>query len=484
MDQNSPYTPYTQQPPPAPDSQHVPGVPLSDTSSRPLPPAPPPRPTRKRLVLVTSVIIIGLLAASAGIFLWHPWRQSTTVPSQASSSAQASLGSPVIDTASLGAAYDDFYKNGIKDFAPDKKDQTLQAYAALTDGFTLDDTFQKDQTNLLLSLGVAWLAAQDSARTSAYRSEMFLLMSPHLSALPSGITDDQFEPQSSQADKQVLAVFQKYQDTAATSQLKKTLSSSNVLSTVANNLHLPNTDDLSRVHIMVMNFNASDNQAFAQEHNMYGARPTMWAELVGNEPYILLTRDYAQSFIDEPNGIAMYKIEHELVHTQGLFVRGELGRSIEERRAELFSGDHSSYYDVKQLFIYTQVFSGIDMYSLLQQHPTDPNGFYLNLYSTMGVAMANQVVATWPSAFLNQPSAPVKATLTVSGGLNGVIDTAIARGKSDQTAVDKRMEERVQKLMSVFGSKDRVLRDVQNNLGEAYGMPSAATAVETYLNSH
>lgn len=217
---------------------------------------------------------------------------------------------------------------------------------------------------------------------------------------------------------------------------------------------------------------------------MFGAMPTMWVQSVDDTVYLVATKDYAQDFISQPFGDVRYSVIHELVHTQKPFIVGDLGRNIEERRAELLSGDKSAYYDAKQLFIYLRVFSGSDFLSLLNDNPTDSASFILNTYRILGVDGGNALITSAPGAFLIKPSGAVIETQKVFGGADGAIQAAISIGDKDGQSMSERMNERYGKLISVFKSKTEVLEDLDDNLGRAYKMPSAASQMKSYISKN
>jgi hypothetical protein len=210
----------------------------------------------------------------------------------------------------------------------------------------------------------------------------------------------------------------------------------------------------------------------------------MWVESVGDTTYLILTKNYAEDFIANPSGKERHSVLHEMVHAQHAFIRGDLGRSVEERRAELFSGDLSAYYDAKQLFVYTEIFSGYSPLSDLQAHSIDSDDFYIQLYANLGVDGANAFITSNPSAFLSDPSTAVKKAQDAFGGMDAVIKIAIQKGSLDQAAMNDRMRVRSEKLLSIFKSKQAVIDDLTDNLADTYGMPSAADAMKRYVQEH
>lgn len=446
---------------------------------------PPEKPSNKRLlIIVTALLSIVLLGTIIGgiYFLTRSTSKQPSLPIASNSAKQTKTS---IDTSSLSSAYDDFYKSGVKEFTPGMKQKTLDGVKKLTTGFSIKSDFFKDTPSSLIALGIARLYTDDLSHEVGYRNQMYLLASTSITELPSGITDEYFTADK-QTDTDTLNIFSKYTDTDTTKRFNDALSSSGVSAEVSKNLGLASTTDLTPYTAIVMNFDSGSDQqkTFAKEHYMFGADPRMWVEGVGSKAYILLPKNYAQGFIDNPQGNERSVISHELVHTQNAFVRGGLGRSIEERRAEYFSGDHSAYFDAKQLFIYTEVFSGVSLNDLLKQHPVDPAGFYTSMYAKLGLVAADKITTSMPSAFLGQPSTAVKNTVALDDNMNGAIQAVITLGKKDQATMDKRMADRVAFLLTVFKTKQKILSDIDNNLSQNYGMPAAAKEMTDYINSH
>lgn len=402
---------------------------------------------------------------------------------QKSTKSYEDLSASTISTKNLSEAYDSFSNAGIVEFTPDAKIATLNKIASLTKGFSIDDKFYEQPANMLLTLSIGYLSSQDQNNDEAYRNEMYLLMSTFMESVPEGITDEYFR-NAEPADK-TLAVFSKYTDTDLTPKMEEALKNANVEKEIATNLGVEQSQ-IKPYTPIVFNFDTNDatQQQFSSEHYMFGAYPKMWVEEIDNKIYILFTKEYAKSFIADQNGSGRTSILHELVHSQQSFVKGELGRTIEERRAELFSGDKSAYYDAKQLFIYLEVFSGDSILSMLEQSPANPDDFYLLLFKELGVSISNKLVASWPNVYLGSPSTAVKKVVELTGGMDGVIKDSILIGKKDWTAVESRMKARTDKLLSVFSTKEKVLSDLQYSLGEGYSMPSAAAEMKKYIESN
>lgn len=435
--------------------------------------------THKKL-LVIIVIVVGVIIGGFAVYA----RLNSTITKEAQNTpAQYSTVSDV-DLSSLGSAYDNYRSAGVADFSVDKKTATLQAFTSLSHGFSLSPKFFEDSSAVLIGLGIAHGSLDHTSQSEGYRNGLYLLSTNYLSSVPDGIVDEYFVSPATN-ESTTPAVLAQYTDQAVSAQLNAVLQSNDLNSEIIKNLRLPSNARLAAFTPLVMNFetNSAEQDAFGDKHYMFGAHPKMWVESVGDTVYLIMTKNYAEDFIANPSGDGRHTVLHEIIHTQHVFVRGDLGRSIEERRAELFSGDLSAYYDAKQLFIYTDVFSGFSPLQDLQTHAIDSDSFYTQLYSKLGVEGANAFVTSNPSAFLSEPSTAVKKVQEAFGGMDAAIKIAIQKGSPDSAAMNDRIRARSDKLLSILKSKQAVIDDLTNNLADVYGMPSAADVMKQYIQT-
>ncbi len=448
----------------------------------PMIPEPKPKRNKSKIIVLLVVITLVIVAIPIAFFLLGKSKDDTSKTESANSNTeQHDNGLALKVPHDFDQRYDFFREAGVKEFTTSDKDKTLSAVSELLSGFELDQAFWDDESSSLIALGIGSIFKNDSQNRDTYRKEMYLFAKPHLKKLPSGIKDDSF--QSADEDDTALKVINKYTDQQLTSEVKNTITSSGVVDDLNNKLDEGYKKDVQSVNVVVMDFNSYDSRqkSFAKEHYMYGVSPKMWVESFGDQIYILMTKEYAQSFIENPRGSERSSIVHELVHSYNPFNRGELGRSVEERRAELLSGDKSAYYDAKQMFIYLTVFSGYDATSLLEGTSSSPINFYTTLYKDLGVKLANNIVASWPSVFLGEaqsPSAEVNGTI---GGYDNIIKQAVVIGDKDKSAKDKRIADRYKKLLTILKTKDRVIEDLEYNLADSYKMPTAAQLMKSAI---
>lgn len=437
----------------------------------------PNKATRKTLLVAVAGIGSVVIILTAFCITWFiltaskPLTKENTQPS-------ATSDRPAPHSANFEQAYARVSaKYTIPAFANSEKTKLLSAYDELSDGFVLTTSALDDDTTVLHALGIASLYSKDSGNKDRYRTELYLLLTAKLTALPSGISDSLFEGTDPQ---KAITVLKKYQDESLSKQVEQSPTVQTVLNTTVTQLKLSSKADLSPYTIIAFDFENTDPQfsELTKEHSLYGARPRMWAEELGGTIYIMMFKSYAKDVI---NGIPG-SLPHEFIHGQSAFVRGEAGRMIEERRAELFSGDRSAYYDAKQLVIYLNVFAGIDIYSFLQANPTDSAKLYAMLYKELGVSGTNALVFSWPTVYGGSDSKALESIYKLNNQ-DVALKQALAIGKKNPQALDTRVKQRYDKLLSVLGSKDKVVSDLTDNLDQTYRMPTAASYMINYTKS-
>lgn len=446
------------------------------------PPPPPPEAvvhpagssSSKKPIIIVAITVLALALIGGGAWLFIQSRKKPVV-------VQTTPIPTAIPSASndISSAYDRITSYNIDDFSPSNKQKLVDKYNDLAHDFELEPN-SFDNTTTLLALGVASLYDKDPTNKDRYRTELYLLLSWHLKSLPSGITDDTFEPPSNSADG--LKTLQSFKDDNLTQQVNSSMGLQKALDNAVSALKLKSRTDLSPYEIIAFNFDTADKKfdELTAKYPLFGARPQMWTASFDGKEYIMMFKSYAQEVIDDkPNSLA-----HEFIHAQSAFVEGETGRMVEERRAELFSGDKSSYFDAKQLFIYAGVLSGTDFLDLLQQHPTSSADFYAEVYKKIGVTGTNALAFSWPNAYARATSKAFQAIYQLD--LQDVVmKETLKIGQKDSGGLKDRTESRYQTLMKVFGNdKSKVINDLKNNLGDSYGMPTASQYMIDFVNNH
>lgn len=439
----------------------------------------PPKPSRKSLLI--AVVSLGSVAIVLVAFGTTWFILMANKPQQKTDTRTSDQNNT--STAPHSANFEQAYtrvntKYNVPAFGATEKSTLLAAYDELSEGFALTSKALDDDTTTLHALGIASLYSKDRSNKDRYRTELYLLLNTSLTSLPSGISDSLFEGTNS---AQTVSILKKYQDEPLSKQVEQSSTLQAVLSNTVTQLKLGSKADLAPYTIIAFNFENTDPQftQLTKEHTLYGARPKMWTEELDGRIYIMMFKSYAKDVINGVPG----SLPHEFIHGQSAFVRGEAGRMIEERRAEQFSGDHSAYYDAKQLVIYINVFAGIDIYSLLAQNPTDSAKLYATLYEKLGVIGTNALAFSWPNAYGGTDSKALSMIYALNGQ-DTALKQALIIGQKDPTALESRVKQRYEKLLSVLGSKDKVVADLNNNLDQAYRMPSAAKHMIDYIKSH
>lgn len=435
----------------------------------------PSKPDRKaiRILLITlgSIAIVGL--AFYGTWLLLAANTPHTTQKHQNQAKTRSINTSAPHSANFEQAYARVSsKYNIAAFS--EKTKLLTAYDDLSDGFSITGSPLHDDTMVLHALGIAAMYTQDTGQRDRYRSELYLLLAGHLASLPSGITDNTFEIPD---DQKSINVLKKFQDTDLTNRVEQSSALQQVLTATVIQLKLGSKNKLSPYKIIAFGFDNTDAKfdELIKEHSLYGARPKMWAENLNGTVYIMMFKSYANQVVNGEHT----SLPHEFIHAQSAFVRGETGRMIEERRAELFSGDTSAYYDAKQLVIYLNVFSGIDIYLLLQANPTDSAKLYAKLYKDLGVKGTNAIVFSWPNIYQNSGSQALDKIYSLNNQ-DVALQEALTLGKKDGGALEKRVSQRYQKLLAVFKSNDKVVSDLSGNLDQVYRMPTAANYMKDY----
>ncbi len=451
-----------------------------DTSTTP-PPSPPEvvvhpagsSSSKKPIIIVAIAVLVLVLIGGGAWFLIQSHKKPAVVQP---TPTPATISSASND---ISSAYDRITSYNIDDFSAGNKQKLVDKYNDLTHDFELEPN-SFDDTTTLLALGVASLYDKDPTNKDRYRTELYLLLSWHLKSLPSGITDDTFEPSGNSVN--TLKTLQSFKDDNLTQRVMSSMGLQKALNNAVSVLKLKSQTDLSPYEIIAYNFDTDDKKfdELTAKYPLFGAEPKMWTASLDGKEYIMMFKSYAQEVIDDqPNSLA-----HEFIHAQSAFVEGETGRMVEERRAELFSGNKSAYFDAKQLFIYAGVLSGTDFLDLLRQHPTSSADFCAEVYKKIGVAGTNALAFSWPNAYAGTSSKAMQTIYRLD--LQDVLmKETLKIGQKDSAGLKDRVESRYQTLMKVFGNdKSRVIDDLKNNLGGSYGMPTASQYMIDFVNNH
>jgi hypothetical protein len=133
--------------------------------------------------------------------------------------------------------------------------------------------------------------------------------------------------------------------------------------------------------------------------------------------------------------------EHEYTHTQGglnLDASISFGMSLEERRAEFFSGDKNGYQDIKGSLMDISAISGIKFIDDMENKIKGGSAaeLYTNIAEQIGLDSMLELIIVPPKAYISE-SRPLQAeAANYLGGLDGVTERIynrlIAQGKQGE----------------------------------------------------
>jgi hypothetical protein len=114
----------------------------------------------------------------------------------------------------------------------------------------------------------------------------------------------------------------------------------------------------------------------------YGAVPAAWLSIEANGASTLFMRSSESMLLlegdPEVSATALAHLQHELSHTEKRFMLGaciQIGKFIEERKAEALSGDMAEYLDIKRTFSAIKNITGFDITESLIRCTKSPDYF-------------------------------------------------------------------------------------------------------------
>lgn len=442
-----------------------------------------PSPNKFRYLTIGGIICAVLICAALTALVY--FKVISPNSSQANNTTAKSQQKSTINRQALDDAYEYYKEAGVAEFKTADKKKVLDKADSLAAGFNILPVFFEDRLNSLFTLSTAYSSLQGKTNDKQFRAAMYMLMRDNLAEKPSDIEEDNnIEFNAPARDKKSIEVIKKYTDKDLTDKLNEAVKERDVYKTTAKDLSLDSTDAFKNVHVVALNFDQSSFKAFSKEHYMYGSSPSIWSEDLGGETYILATKDYAEDYVAKADDSVSLGIERILIHSVDSFVRGEYGRTISQRRADLFTGNKTQEYDIRQFFIYLEVFSGIDVIKDLETYPTSPEDFYLKIYKEFGLQTALRIVATSPQFYNGSKTISTYDDARLAfGGYDNALAGAIEIGQKDVDAMHSRMLKRAQKLYSVFKTKAATIEDLRYSMGRDYNMPKSAKIMEDYINT-
>lgn len=199
-----------------------------------------------------------------------------------------------------------------------------------------------------------------------------------------------------------------------------------------------------------------------------------WVTTVNGKRFLCLSMPLAEK-INTPsltNDSKDYKVKnikadfaniaHEYVHTQGhLNVDQEFnfGISLEELRAEEFSGNQQGYMDIKGFFVDYKIITGENPRDVMDNlvKGGKPEEIMASIANRIGIARMLEVVLSAPKNYIDsQSSTFLRGAYEYLGGFDGVIGRLIddERQRGGGEAMEARITERAHKMAEILGDND------------------------------
>lgn len=151
-------------------------------------------------------------------------------------------------------------------------------------------------------------------------------------------------------------------------------------------------------------------------------------------------------------------LEHEYVHTQGGLTIGNdmfFGMTIEEYRAEFFSGNKNGYQDVKGFLKDFELVSGVNIPGYMASHLKGgtPEDFYTMVAQKIGLQNTLELALTVPNKYI-APERKLQANIAQQlGGQDGLTQRLYEQNLDDPARAEA-MQERIRAYASRIDSND------------------------------
>lgn len=159
-------------------------------------------------------------------------------------------------------------------------------------------------------------------------------------------------------------------------------------------------------------------------------------------------------------------IGHEYVHARyPVEVEDEFGLSLEERRAEWFSGDKGEYFEVKRFFRHLQILYGRDIGDMLNQIIADRKyGQETSIYSLLaneyGLGKVAEIAGAQPNGYVKHAESTFARDMTKAlGGFDRLIVRSGADPRIDRNAALNRLRNGVNSIRLRNGGIDAEQED-------------------------
>lgn len=449
-----------------------PTSPIGDASGLQPAQTPPPKKSHKKLIigLLVAAVIALVIFGVGYIFL----RPGGIIEQQ----REAAKPKPQYER--FAAAYDSWRDQGVAGFTTENRDATVAAVRELTRDFSFRNLeITNDAVKQLFILSAAQEYAARRVDASVSRMKIYTVLQDDLVSVPSGITDENATmPEAEQAK----TIYDKYQDPALTARVKSTIAARGLEAKARQALKLESSQTNNfDVYAMKFDVKSKDEEAFKKDMLFTGSIPPLWVQTYPSTRFMAFTKAFASEFVLSSTAITEAYFIHEYSHTQRPLSRGDLGLLLEERKAEEVSGNKGAYFDVKQFFIYLNVATGYDVLTAIQANPSNPEALYADLYKNLGVELADSVIASFPVNYTVDAATPI-TTITARHSLETTLQLALMQAKErDPDGLRKRIAERGDRLIAIFGSRQKALDDLANNVATKYQMKTMAEEMRRYL---
>lgn len=159
----------------------------------------------------------------------------------------------------------------------------------------------------------------------------------------------------------------------------------------------------------------------------------------------------SESYDEQEHARTLALLEHEYTHTQGITVlENHVGISLEELRAELFSGNRHGYQDVKAFFQDIRLITGFSAHDALEARVKGGSAaeLYGDIAENVGLDMLYKIITVFPRNYVRDQSSTLLRNLQqATGGYDGITqelyERAVANGEKGRVEAD------IDKLLSV-----------------------------------
>lgn len=377
----------------------------------------------------------------------------------------------------LDSALAEFTARGAHEFDdPATKEATLEAASHLSSEFGIKPGFFENPARTLVFLAAAYELAAGDSTSKEKALDITYLLSKGFAEKDLGLAE-----KSGLSDEEQVAATERYADLELSEQLRQLISETGVLADIEQKLGGERPFDLKVLDIAseeteyglgidlpdsetleaFREWEASDDKLKAEIARLKenetqlrselglgsGLLPMAWVSYANSHPTLYVHKSTAYKILgaegkvrhnysqeDKARDLAL--LRHEFVHTQnfsGLNTESLAGITLEERRAELLSGDHHGYMDVKGFFGDIKAATGLDVEALLVEHAAenDPSTVYLEIAKKFGLSAMLEVAMVQPVPYAQKAEAKEdKASTALQheiGGYTAVIDRIVEK---------------------------------------------------------